>query len=161
MVHCEMWDKCIVVYGIRSIDSVLRMFKHQACWSSSGRLRNIYRHTSEIILHAYLAQLPMHTRNVHDICFISASNPSKVEYRKWLALKTWGCITKVSWNLQNSLSKFVYNRNRTSYENFKLYFFSCTQSRALGTLTKFWRAHETSVIHPPDALSIRNNRCIV
>ena len=39
--------------------------------------------------------------------------------------------------LQNILSKFVYCRNHTSYENFKLKLCTCAQSHALGTRTKF------------------------
>ena len=38
---------------------------------------------------------------------------------------------------QDSLSKFVYCRNHTSYENFKLKLCTCAQSHALGTCTKF------------------------
>ena len=43
----------------------------------------------------------------------------------------------VSRALQNLLSKFVYRKNRTSYENFKLKICMCAQSHALGTHTKF------------------------
>ena len=39
--------------------------------------------------------------------------------------------------LQDILLKFVYCRNRTSYENFKLKLCMCAQSHALGTHTKF------------------------
>ena len=48
-----------------------------------------------------------------------------------------GCFTNISRALQNILSKFVYRRNRTSYENFKLKLCMCAQSHALGTHTKF------------------------
>ena len=48
-----------------------------------------------------------------------------------------GCFTNVLWALQNILLKFVYCRNRTSYENFKLKPCLCAQSHALGTRTKF------------------------
>ena len=51
-----------------------------------------------------------------------------------------GCFTIVSRALQNILSKFVYCRNRTSYENFQLKLCVCAQSLALeawGTRTKF------------------------
>ena len=48
-----------------------------------------------------------------------------------------GCFTNASRALQNILSKFVYRRNRTSYENFKLKLCMCAQSHALGTHTKF------------------------
>ena len=48
-----------------------------------------------------------------------------------------GCFTNTSWALQNILSQFVYRRNRTSYENFKLKLCMCAQSHALGTHTKF------------------------
>ena len=41
-----------------------------------------------------------------------------------------GCFTKVSRALQNVISKFVYCRNRTSYENFKLKLCTCAQSMA-------------------------------
>ena len=50
---------------------------------------------------------------------------------------TGGCFTNISRALQNILSKFVYRRNRTSYENFKLKLCMCAQSHALGTHTKF------------------------
>ena len=50
---------------------------------------------------------------------------------------TGGCFTNVSRALQNILSKFVYCRSRTSYENFKLKLCTCAQSHALGTRTKF------------------------
>ena len=36
-----------------------------------------------------------------------------------------GCFTNVSWALQNILSKFVFYRNRASYENFKLKLCMC------------------------------------
>ena len=48
-----------------------------------------------------------------------------------------GCFTNITWALQNILSKFVHCRNRTSYENFKLKLYTCAQSHALGTCTKF------------------------
>ena len=48
-----------------------------------------------------------------------------------------GCFTNVSRALQDILSKFVYCRNHTSYENFKLKLCTCAQSPALGTRTKF------------------------
>ena len=48
-----------------------------------------------------------------------------------------GCFTNVSRALKNNLSKFVYCRNRTSYENFILKLCTCAQSHALGTCTKF------------------------
>ena len=47
------------------------------------------------------------------------------------------CFTNVSRALQDILSKFVYCRNRTSYENFKLKLWTCAQSHALGTRAKF------------------------
>ena len=43
------------------------------------------------------------------------------------------CFTNVLRALQNILSKFVYCRNHTSYENFKLKLCMCAQSHALGT----------------------------
>ena len=48
-----------------------------------------------------------------------------------------GCFTNILRALQNILSKFVYRRNRTSYENFKLKLCISAQSHALGTHTKF------------------------
>ena len=48
-----------------------------------------------------------------------------------------GCFTNVSRALQHILSKFVYCKNRTSYENFKLKLCMCAQSLALGTRTNF------------------------
>ena len=46
-----------------------------------------------------------------------------------------GCFTKVLRALQNVLSKFVYCKNLTFYENFKLKLCMC--AHALGTRTKF------------------------
>ena len=40
--------------------------------------------------------------------------------------RTGGCFTNVSRTFQDILSKFVYCGNRTSYDNFKLKFSSCT-----------------------------------
>ena len=54
-----------------------------------------------------------------------------------LISRSGDCFTNVSRALKNILSKFVYCRNRTSYENFKLKLCSCAQSHALGTRTKF------------------------
>ena len=48
-----------------------------------------------------------------------------------------GCFTNVSRALQDILSKFVYRRNRTSHENFKLKLCMCAQSHALGAHTNF------------------------
>ena len=53
------------------------------------------------------------------------------------SILAWGCYTNVSWALQNILSKFVYCRNRTSCEYFKLKLDMCAQSMDLGTRTKF------------------------
>ena len=47
-----------------------------------------------------------------------------------------GCFTNVSRALQNIISKLVYCRDCTSYENFKLKLCSCAQSYVLGTRTK-------------------------
>ena len=47
------------------------------------------------------------------------------------------CFTNVSRALQNFLSKFVYRKNSTSYENVKLKLCMCAQSHALGTRTRF------------------------
>ena len=62
----------------------------------------------------------------------------------WWAWVRWthrrspgGCFTNVSQALQDILLKFVYCRNRHSYENFKLKLWTCAQSMALGTRTKF------------------------
>ena len=57
----------------------------------------------------------------------------------YIPIITWpgGCFTNVSQALQDILSKFVYCRNRTSYENFKLKLCTRAQSPALGTRTKF------------------------
>ena len=80
-----------------------------------------------------------------------------------------GYFTNVSQALQIILLKFVYCRNRTSCENFKLELYTCTQSHALGTRTKFqleiptinlisgivffarlfWRGRKTLVKQPP------------
>ena len=48
-----------------------------------------------------------------------------------------GCFTNVSRALQDILLNFVHCRNRSSYENFKLKLWTCAQSMALGTRTKF------------------------
>ena len=45
--------------------------------------------------------------------------------------------TNVLRALQTILSKFVFCRNRISYENFKLKLSTCAQSHAMGTRTKF------------------------
>ena len=47
------------------------------------------------------------------------------------------CFTNFSQALQDILSKFVYCRNRTSYENLNLKLCTCARSYALGTSTKF------------------------
>ena len=54
-----------------------------------------------------------------------------------VACKPGGCFTNVSRALQNILSKFVYCRNSTCDQNFKLKLCTCAQSHALGTCTKF------------------------
>ena len=51
-------------------------------------------------------------------------------------MKPGVCFTNVSRALQNILSKFVYYKNRTSYDNFKLKLCTCAQSHALGTRRK-------------------------
>ena len=48
-----------------------------------------------------------------------------------------GCFTNISWALQNVLSKFVHCENGTSCENVKLKLYTCAQSHALGTRTKY------------------------
>ena len=48
-----------------------------------------------------------------------------------------GCFTNVSRALQKNISKFVYCKNHTSYENLKLKLCMCAQSHALGTRTNF------------------------
>ena len=48
-----------------------------------------------------------------------------------------GCFINISRALQDILPKFVYCKNRTSCENFKLKLCTCAQSHALGTCTKF------------------------
>ena len=53
------------------------------------------------------------------------------------AAKPGVCFTNISRALQDILLKFVYCRNRSSYENFKLKLCTCAQSMALGTRTKF------------------------
>ena len=50
-----------------------------------------------------------------------------------------GWFANILWALQNILLKFVYCRNRTSYENFKLKLCMCAQSMALSTHTEFQR----------------------
>ena len=49
-----------------------------------------------------------------------------------------GCFTKVSRALPNIISKFVYCRNRTSYENFKMKFCACTRKLCFGHRYKVW-----------------------
>ena len=71
------------------------------------------------------------------------NNGDPIHWRIYVALEeeelkgTGGCFTNVSRALQNFLLKFVYRKNRTSYENFKLKLCMCAQSHALGTRTKF------------------------
>ena len=48
-----------------------------------------------------------------------------------------GCFINVSPAVQNILSKLLYCRNHTSWENFKLKLCTCAQSDASGTCTKF------------------------
>ena len=48
-----------------------------------------------------------------------------------------GCFTNVSWALQNDLAKIYDARNHSYGENFKLKLYTCAQSMALGTCTKF------------------------
>ena len=55
----------------------------------------------------------------------------------WPTCDAGGCFTNVSRALQNILSKFVYCKNSTCDENFKLKLCTCAQSLALGTRTKF------------------------
>ena len=55
----------------------------------------------------------------------------------WCVAIPGGCFTDVLRALQDILSKFVYRRNLTSYETFKLKLCTCAQSHALGTGTKF------------------------
>ena len=65
------------------------------------------------------------------------SQPQCVNTETGLSEVQGGCFTNVSQALQDILSKFVYCRNHTSYENFKLKFCMCAQSMALDTHTKF------------------------
>ena len=58
-------------------------------------------------------------------------------YKPWAFNWSGECFTSVSRTLQNIFSKFVYCRNHTFYENFKLNHWLCAQSHALGTRTKF------------------------
>ena len=55
---------------------------------------------------------------------------------RWVARTGW-TRGNVSQALRYILLKFVYCRNRSSYENFKLIFCTCTQSMGLVTCTKF------------------------
>ena len=48
-----------------------------------------------------------------------------------------GCFSNVSRALQDNLSTFVYCRNCTSCENFKLELCTCAPNHSLDTLTKF------------------------
>ena len=54
-----------------------------------------------------------------------------------------GCFTNVSRALQNILSKFVYYRNHTSYENFKLKLCTWAQKPCFGHTYKVsaWNSH--------------------
>ena len=56
-----------------------------------------------------------------------------------------GCFTNVSRALQNILSKFVYFKIPSSYENFNLKFYTCAQSHTLDTRVKF--RHEILTIN--------------
>ena len=57
------------------------------------------------------------------------------------------CFTNVSRDLQNSLSKFVYCRNHTSYENSKLKFCTCAQSKVSA-----WNSHIDGIIYFRDII---------
>ena len=57
--------------------------------------------------------------------------------KRGVNVENLGCFTNVSRALQIILSKSVYCRNRTSYENFKLKLCTCAQNMALGTHTTF------------------------
>ena len=48
-----------------------------------------------------------------------------------------GCFTNVSRTLQNNLAKIHNTGNHIYGENFKLKLYTCAQSHALGTRTKF------------------------
>ena len=104
--------------------------------------------------------------------WVSVSLPMFAKSHAWLsswAAKPGVCFTNVSRALQDILLKFVYCRNRSSYENVKLKLCTCAQS--IGHTYKvsvwnshhkcefqycvffarlFWRARETLVKQPPD-----------
>ena len=81
----------------------------------------------------------------------------------------WGCFTNVSWALRNNLAKMHNIRNHIYDVNIKLKLWTCAQSMALGTRTKFkleilirsrilhytnfeiifWRTRKTFVKHLP------------
>ena len=107
MVHYGIWDRCIVVFGIRSIDLASRMFKYQACVGpvlvSHGMFTGIHRKTSSILI-------LLGCECTWGMCMIHVSYLSVTRVRlKWLALKTWGCFTNVLRVLRNILSKSYFS----------------------------------------------------
>ena len=69
--------------------------------------------------------------------FHSVSNQQTLLHHSPPLWDAGGCFTNVSRALQNILLKFMYCRNSTCDENFKLKLRMCGQSHALGTRTKF------------------------
>ena len=94
------------------------------------------------------------TLKISEWTTIDTSKFPAIICNKWVEWSSWGrhsgggggggggcdpssCFTNVWRALQDVLSKFVYCRNHTSYENFKLKLCTWAQSHALGTRAKF------------------------
>ena len=73
--------------------------------------------------------------------WITEKKELSIKFELWVKNCQWngsgGCFTNVLRALPNILLKFVYCRNRNSYENFKLKLCMCAQNHALDSCTKF------------------------
>ena len=100
-------------------------------------MASVYLDCSRFWLHQRLC---LHHNNRHSLeCHVMWINNSSSGCEIWDQpfQGLGGCFTYVSRALQNILSKFVYCRNSTCDENFKLKLCTCAQIHALGTRTKF------------------------
>ena len=97
----------------------------------------LYETTTDIPTEQLIAELvPIYNGRlkVNRIC----AGQYEVDHMDGLGLG-WGggVLPTFSDQFQNILSKFVYCKNHTSYENFKLKLCTCARSHVLGTRTKF------------------------
>ena len=95
-------------------------------------------------------QFFMHLSMVYELIskpctsWVSVSLPMFAKSHAWLsswAAKPGVCFTNVSRALQDILLKFVYCRNRSSYENFKLKLCTCAQSIGHTYKVSVWNSH--------------------